>query len=377
MLVAVLVLGIAFGLGRWVYVTIVVPRRIVAELRSMGAEFQYAKSSKFVPYQRSSPGDPPPVGYSVYGIHVDVPFESDDEAERANQLLRQLPPLGIVRLDHASNDYQRDIPGRLERADRHIGIVLRDVKTTVLVNNVLWPGEHTAAYCREATHLRSATFLSRGISVEELREICQAPQLEDLSLPDDEWTAAHLEVLETAPRLFRLRIGGQMPFDRLHAGLGRKLHFDLKLFPYWINDQDLKEYVAQLPNLTELSLEHHEPSDEALAALADAPRLGKLDLTDATVSDAALIALARSRSLEIVNLCGTNASNDAVLKLAECPTLDLLRIHDDQAKELQSLPKNVRVDWARRRSGDVANARAWRRAFVEKEHVAPQNMSMP
>ncbi len=376
MLVVIFLLGIALGIGRWIYVRTFLQRQVVLELHSLEAnvDYRWLLPLGHEKHLYSHWNRPPPLGYVADDVNLALPFASDAEAKRVNRLLAKLPYLRRVGLQTSSKHYRQSTAKVL--CDRHAALALAELPIAELkINSVEVGPDLTAFVCRSPT-LRSLS-MGRTPYKEHFHAICQASQLESLQL-QGALSHEHLEILATAEQLKMLRIWGELPYDRLGL-LARLENCDVALIARKATDHEVEEYIARLPNLTQLSLSYSAPADEAVAALAASPRLERLDLEDAFISDRAIVSLAKSRSLKHVDLRHTDASQEAILQLAKGPSIKRIDVpHGLQSHDWRPLvPATVSISPSSPPGPDHTKRREQRRAELEAAKAAAAGTAKP
>jgi hypothetical protein len=94
--------------------------------------------------------------------------------------------------------------------------------------------------------------------------------------------------------------------------------------------EDLLEQIAQLPNITELSLREDNLSDDALRPLSRLRKLKALRIGFNPITDAGLSHLANLQELLLLDLCVTKISDDGLVQLQGLPKLWRLELYGDK-----------------------------------------------
>jgi hypothetical protein len=386
MLKWVFVLALVMGIGRWVYVRTYLQSQIVKELRGLDADVQYAWV-----FQPTLPGhgtwygnEMVPPGRVVRVVRLPVPFRTDEDARRANQLLRQLPHLADVTAE--SSIYGHKLANRAERADRQFTTAIAGLRLRGVLCHTHQLSEESISLICNSPSVSAVSFWRESIpSSEQFASICNSTHITYLVVDDGPLTREHMRSLASAEHLRFLRLS----WNQLHpsighedlAALGRLPNCDLRLSAHNLSDADLRDCIANLPNLTHLHLVFEAPSDDAVAALAKTPRLRFLSLQDATVSDEAIVSLADSKSLEELMVQGTDVSEAALLQLRRCPKLQRLWApHQLDRQTLQAGLPGVHVstmDTSVIQAKLRTERRAERRASAEAARAAAREMPPP
>jgi len=324
-----LILCILLAAGRWVYVRMILPKYVVAEL----------KASQYVE-----------VGYTIKGVvcvELGVPFASDREADRIIKLLHQLPHLAQVKaytvLNGSSNIE--------EEADHQFAAVIDGLRVRSVVVQSKLAGKQTAGAIAGNQRVTSVTYEAVP-TAQQLATVCQSRHVEELEFRDVELPAENLRSLAAVKHLRKITLACKFPCEEL-AELGQLQTCDLYLkqtgdfseYRSQISDDDLRNYVAPLPNLVLLDLSGEAPSDEAMNALSQAPRLRWLFLRDARIGDSGVGRLADSPALAVIDLGGTQVTEAGLASLARCKTLRSLAYPHrlDGERIRQSLPNVKRM----------------------------------
>ncbi len=381
MLKWVFVVALVLGIGRWVYVRTYLQRQIAQELGGLEAHVQYAWI-----FEPTLPGhgtwignDSVLPGRVIKVVGLPVPFRSDDEPHRVNQMLRQLPHLVDVRAEVSR--FRHDDPNRSDLADHHFAAAIAGLRLRGVMIQAELGQESISAIC-DSSSITAVEFNHYGLPPpEQFQSICSATHVTHIAGQRSLTSKEYVRILASTQHLRFLRLSWYELDESIEhedlAALGRLPNCDLEVLAQNVSDGDLRDCIAKLPNLTRLQLLFEAPSDDAVAALARTPRLRHLSLQDATVSDEAIIAHADSPSLEQLSVGGTDVSEEAIVQLHRCKTLRWIHAPEklDFRRLVAALP-GVEISTLPTPPGH-AKFRAERRASAEAARAADATESEP
>ena len=364
----VLILCILLAAGRWLYVRTVLQAHVVAKLKAIEAYAEYSGNPAL---------DDSKFGRVVIGVQLGVPFRSDQEAERVVALLQQLPHLAELTAQTDFHSSGSTLAER-EQADRHLALAINSLRLRHVTVCTRLAGQQTAEAIRRQPRIGTVMYQIGATPTEQqLATVCQALHVERLAFHGGQLTSEHLRTLATARQLRNLTLSCRYPFDELPA-LGKLSLCELTLDGQGVSDRELREFIAPLQNLKQLSLDCEAPSGDALAALVQSSRLRSLTLQYASVGDESVRSLVDLPALQFLNLIGTDVTEAGLAQFARCASLKELGLTAtlDRDRVRSSLP-DVALIWERPRPEGMAR-RAKRKAEADlvRELAAPK-MSQP